>query len=78
MGRGGNEVYVKVPIQRCVAETGKPPIKVRWIDINKGDAEKSNYRSRSVAKEIREAHSIDANIFAQTNGNALHKAIMAA
>ena len=28
-------------------------IKTRWIDINKGDREHPNYRSRLVAKEFR-------------------------
>ena len=30
----------------------KDPITVRWIDINKGDAQTPNYRSRLVAREI--------------------------
>ena len=29
-------VYTKVPIHECVKATGKKPLKVRWIDINKG------------------------------------------
>ena len=33
-------------------QTGKGPISVRWIDINKGDKECPNYRSRLVAREI--------------------------
>ena len=45
-------VYVKVPIQRCWDETGKDPIGVRWVDINKGDDEDPEYRSRLVAQEI--------------------------
>ena len=32
--------------------TGKGPIGSRWIDINKGDDENPEYRSRLVAKEI--------------------------
>ena len=32
--------------------TGKAPIGCRWIDINKGDDEHPEYRSRLVAKEI--------------------------
>ena len=32
--------------------TGKAPIAVRWVDINKGDSAHPNYRSRSVAKEF--------------------------
>ena len=30
-------VYVKVPIKECMERTGKKPIGVRWVDINKGD-----------------------------------------
>ena len=32
---------------------GKPPISVRWVEVNKGDDENPNYRSRLVAREIR-------------------------
>merc|ERR1711989_21862 len=46
-------VYEKVPLQQCYDETGKPPISVRWVDINKGDLERPEYRSRLVAKEIK-------------------------
>ena len=45
-------LYVKAPIEECKRKTGKMPIAVRWIDINKGDAREPNYRSRLVAKEI--------------------------
>ena len=33
--------------------TGKRPIGVRWVDVNKGDAVNPEYRSRLVAKEIK-------------------------
>ena len=46
-------VYDKVPIEECLAETGRKPIAVRWVDINKGDTAQPNYRSRLVAKELR-------------------------
>ena len=46
-------VYVKVPKQECWSQTGKEPIAVRWIDINKGDTENPCYRSRLVAKEFK-------------------------
>ena len=46
------QLYEKVPIKTCFEETGKAPITVRWIDINKGDQENPNYRSRLVAREI--------------------------
>ncbi len=46
-------VYVKVPISQCVNRTGKGPIGVRWVDVNKGDKINPEYRSRLVAKEIK-------------------------
>ena len=47
------KVWIKVDREECFRETGKPPIKLRWVDINKGDNEQPNYRSRILAKEIR-------------------------
>jgi hypothetical protein len=47
------EVYDKVPISQCWERTGKAPIGVRWVDINKGDAMNPENRSRLVAKEIK-------------------------
>ena len=35
--------------------TGKPPITVRWVDVNKGDNQCPNIRSRLVARQIRQA-----------------------
>ena len=46
-------VYAKVPLRECFERTGKKPIGVKWVDINKGDEEKPEYRSRLVAKEIK-------------------------
>jgi hypothetical protein len=46
-------VYIKVPINTCMETTGKKPIAVRWVDINKGDEVNPDYRSRLVAKEIK-------------------------
>ena len=45
-------LHDKVHTSECRRITGKPPITVRWIDINKGDKECPNYRSRIVAREI--------------------------
>ena len=44
---------MKVPISECHQNTGKSPIKVKWIDITKGDEVNKEYRSRLVAKEIK-------------------------
>ena len=45
-------VYEKVDVAESWSETGKAPIAVRWVDINKGDSVNPNYRSRLVAKEF--------------------------
>ena len=46
-------VYERASEAECRAATGKGPIAVRWIDINKGDTVNPNYRSRLVAKEYK-------------------------
>ena len=38
--------------RRLAQQNGYKIIKTRWIDINKGDDESPNYRSRFVAKEF--------------------------
>ena len=45
-------VYTKVPISQCWNQTNKRPIGTRWVDINKGDSENPEYRSRIVAQEF--------------------------
>ena len=50
------EVYVKRPISECWAVTGKAPITLKWIDRNKGDSTKKNYRSRLVVREVKKKH----------------------
>ena len=46
-------VYEYTTISECKRFTGRPPIGARWIDINKGDDNAPNYRSRLVAKEFK-------------------------
>ena len=45
-------VYKRIKRSEMVSAGGKT-IKTMWIDINKGDIEKPNYRSRLVGKEFR-------------------------
>ena len=45
-------MYSKVPLKECVEETGKSPIKVRWVDHNKRTQEDPDIRSRLVAMEF--------------------------
>lgn len=47
-----HKIYEKVPLTMCYEETGKNPIGVRWVDINKGDEVHVEYRSRLVAQEL--------------------------
>ena len=58
------DVYEKVPITECWRSTGCAPVKVKWIDIDKGDNVNHDYRSRLVAKEIKMDKRLD--LFATT------------
>ena len=44
---------MEVPRKRAKEVTGKSPISVRWVDVNKGDEVEPNYRSRLVARQIK-------------------------
>ena len=46
------KVYTKVQISECKRLTGKGPIGVRWVDVNKEDELNQLYRSRLITKEI--------------------------
>ena len=37
----------------CWDETGRPPITLKWVDRNKGDDVRENYRSRLVVREVK-------------------------
>ena len=50
------QVYEKRTIQECWERTGKNPITLKWIDRNKGDKERPNYRSRIVVREVKKQH----------------------
>ena len=47
------KVSEKRPIQECLRITGKKQMAIRWVDTNKGDEEKPEYRSRIVAKDLK-------------------------
>ena len=57
-------LYEKVLVEQCYQRIDKAPITIRWIDINKGDVQSPNYRSRLVAREIN-THKRD-DLFAAT------------
>ena len=50
----------------CMAETGRPPIPTDWVDINKGDSLRPNYRSGLVCQETRGRSIIDVEDWAAT------------
>ena len=51
-------------MEEAEEKMGKPPISVKWVDVNKGDDLNPNYRSRLVAREIRRKG--EDSIFAPT------------
>ena len=55
------KVYKKVPRSEAI---GQKIITTRWIDTNKGDTQKPNYRSRLVGREIKRDKRLD--LFAAT------------
>ena len=57
-------VWKKAPREEALRRQGKPPITVKWVDINKGDDEHPKYRSRLVAREVRRAW--EATVFSPT------------
>lgn len=48
------QIYKKVPISESEQE-GKTPITIKWIDRNKGDLERPNYRSTLICREVKRA-----------------------
>ena len=58
-------VWTKVHINECLKATGKRPVKGRWVDINKGDEQHPNYRSRYVGREFKSGDHRD-DLFAAT------------
>ena len=57
-------VWLKEPKAQARAKSGRPPISVRWVDVNKGDDQSPNYRSRLVARQIKAQDLSGKNYFA--------------
>ena len=57
-------VWVKVPINVAKARSGRPPISVRWVDVNKGDDVQPNCRSRLVVGQVKALDTSGASYFA--------------
>ena len=58
------KVWNKVPKGRARAATGRAPISVRWVDVNKGDDVNPNYRSRLVARQLKATDTSGKSYFA--------------
>ena len=59
-------VWTKVPRQQAFARTGRPPVSVRWVDVNKGDDMNPKYRSRLVARQMKAQDTSGKSFFAPT------------
>ena len=70
---GEHQVYSKVPISECRANTGREPVGCKWLDVNKGDTKTPEYRSRLVAQEIK--NDIREDLFAATPPLAAKQAL---
>ena len=63
-------IWEVVPISECWRQTGKPPIRSRWADTNKGSVEVPDLRCRLVARDFTGKHDRDReDLFAATPPN---------
>ena len=59
-------VWSKKPFGEARRRTGRPPITVRRVDVNKGDELTPNYRSRLVARQLKARDPSAESFFAPT------------
>ena len=59
-------VWLKRPKEEARKKTGRPPISVRWVDVNKSDETNPSYRSRLVARQLKARDNSGENFFAPT------------
>ncbi len=59
-------VWIKRPKHEARRVTGRPPISVRWVDVNKGDDVNPKYRSRLVARQLKALDRSNSSYFAPT------------
>ena len=59
-------IWEVVPIAQCWDTTGKDPVSVRWVDVNKGGLEKWEVRSRLVARDFKGRDKDRDDLFAET------------
>ena len=49
-------IWTEVPVAECHRKTGRAPVSVRWVDVNKGSAENPETRCRLVARDFKGKH----------------------
>ena len=59
-------IWKEVPTQDCWDKTGKGPVSVRWVDVNKGGEDKMEVRSRLVARDFKGNDKDRDDLFAGT------------
>ena len=59
-------VWRKKTRAEAFRRTGRPPITVRWVDVNKGDEQNPRYRSRLVARQLKATDTSGTCYFAPT------------
>jgi hypothetical protein len=59
-------VWVKRPKAEAFQKTGRAPISVRWVDVNKGDDQCPKYRSRLVARQLKATDQSGESFFSPT------------
>ena len=57
-------VWLKIPKQDARRRSRRPPISVRWVDVNKGDDINPKYRSRLVARQLKARDNSGQSFFA--------------
>ena len=71
------KVFDKVPIKECWDNTGENPVSTRWLDLNKGDDENPDYRSRWVARQFKGNDKDRDDLFAATPPLEANKMLIA-
>eukprot|EP00973_Karenia_brevis_P057873 8055477-Karenia_brevis.AAC.1 len=46
-------IWKEASVDECWTQTGKGPIRLQWVDVNKGDERNPRYRSRIVVTEFK-------------------------
>ena len=59
-------VWLKRPRQDAFAATGRAPVSVKWVDVNKGDDVSPKYRGRLVARQLKAMDTSGQSFFAPT------------